>query len=191
MSHIIASLASLTSADVAAEVRYVGRHGGVISGPAAVTIARDWHSPGTVGRTLAAFASGRIVATEDMRDDIAATRREAVAGGQRTDDLDALNDYVNAWTTRGTVCADSDDAPATTCGIGAPHFHPCTLPPHAGDVHEVDVPADGQHYTFTLTEDIERAGIAARRAAGVSDASDDARERVLDHQASQRRQRNA
>lgn len=36
------------------------------------------------------------------------------------------------------------------CGMGAPRYGACTLPPHAGDEHERDVPADGQHYAFTL-----------------------------------------
>lgn len=50
-----------------------------ISDGVALAIASWWQSSGTVGRTLAALASGHPVDVTALLDDVAATRREADA----------------------------------------------------------------------------------------------------------------
>lgn len=71
---------------------------GEISDACAVTIAAQWQSPGHIGSTLAALASGAPVTVADVLDDIAATRREAREAGTLTGSdslmLDMLATYV-------------------------------------------------------------------------------------------------
>lgn len=64
----------------------------------AATIASWWQSSGSIGSTLAAFASGRQVARKELLDDIAATRNSCGYGnGMEPADeqaLDALATFV-------------------------------------------------------------------------------------------------
>jgi hypothetical protein len=56
-----------------------------------LTVARNWQSPGTVGRELATLASTRVV-TDELADDIAKTIREARKGyGQGNDAVLAMD----------------------------------------------------------------------------------------------------
>lgn len=70
------SVRHLTSAELDAEVGEVGALGGKINDAAAVTIAAQWQSPGTIGRHLAALASGAPVDVDLLVDDIDATTAE-------------------------------------------------------------------------------------------------------------------
>lgn len=67
----------LTSPDAVDAVDAAAYRGGRISDAAAATIASWWQSPGRIGRTLAALASGLPVEVEDLVADIDATIREA------------------------------------------------------------------------------------------------------------------
>lgn len=94
------------------------RHGvDEIDDAVAVTIASWWQSPGTVGRHLAALASGAEVDHADLLDDIAATRQaENYYGSSHwprmsSDDRDAL-DMLATWTLQRTASGTRDYAPA-------------------------------------------------------------------------------
>lgn len=68
-----------------------------VSDSVAVTIAAMWHSPGSIGRTLAALASGLSVDVTELLDDIYATRTEARRTGTLTrEDATAL-DALATW----------------------------------------------------------------------------------------------
>jgi hypothetical protein len=63
----------LTSVEVAKQMHKAWNDGDMISDRVAVTIASWWQSPGTVGRHLAALASGVPVIADDLIEDIANT----------------------------------------------------------------------------------------------------------------------
>jgi hypothetical protein len=71
---------------------YAGDVAREVTDSTARTIASWWQSPGTVGRTLAALASGLPVDTTELLDDIHATRQESGYGTHT--DLDCLATWV-------------------------------------------------------------------------------------------------
>lgn len=74
--HVEAMGEHVSSAEAELEVMACGDAGRVISTSCAATVAAWYQSSGTVGSVLAALASGRWVAREDLLGDIAATRRQ-------------------------------------------------------------------------------------------------------------------
>ena len=71
----------------------------------AVTIAAWYQSPGSVGKHLAALASGCEVSVDDVLDDIAATRRDFPRDYQSAESnwlaLDMLSTFVINHTEEG------------------------------------------------------------------------------------------
>ena len=89
-----------------------------ISDAVAVTVA-SWHqSPGTVGRVLAALASGATVEHDELADDIYMTRGQIGQGSVNRRDLDQLSTWAIARTQAGTVDY-STDAPAMRYAVTA------------------------------------------------------------------------
>lgn len=78
MAKITISLPHVTTRVADAEISAViASEGPEISDCVAVTVASWWQSPGSVGRHLAAVASGAPVEYSDLADDIHMTRRVA------------------------------------------------------------------------------------------------------------------
>jgi len=75
----------------------------------AVTIASWWQSPGTVGRHLAALASGAPVSYQDLADDIAGTRRTP---GAVSVDAKRELDMLSTWAIQRTAANTRDYTPA-------------------------------------------------------------------------------
>jgi hypothetical protein len=95
MATITVQLPHVPSYLADAEISAVlGSPGPEISDCVAVTIASWWQSPGTIGRHLAALASGAPVQYGDLADDIHATYNGPGLSRQDRQDLDVLSTWA-------------------------------------------------------------------------------------------------